>query len=64
MPAIETEGVPGALVHAHTFRFISPRMSDRYGIPNPCSSCHKDKSTTWLEEAMSRWPEHSWQQKF
>lgn len=64
MPAIETEGVPGALVHAHTFRFISPRMTDKYGIPNPCSSCHKDKSTTWLEEAMNRWPEHSWQQKF
>jgi len=24
MPAIETEGVPSAFVHAHTFRFISP----------------------------------------
>ena len=24
MPAIETEGVPGTFVHAHTFRFISP----------------------------------------
>jgi predicted CXXCH cytochrome family protein len=34
MPAIESEGVPGAYVHAHTFRFISPAMTEKYGIPN------------------------------
>lgn len=56
MPAIETEGVPGAFVHAHTFRFISPLETDKYGIPNPCTSCHKDKSTGWAEEAMRQWP--------
>jgi predicted CXXCH cytochrome family protein len=61
MPAIETEGVPGAFVHAHTFRIVSPSMTDKYGIPNPCASCHKDKSTVWAEDAMSGWPEHSWQ---
>ncbi len=62
MPAIETEGVPGALVHAHTFRFISPAMTDKYGMPNPCTACHKEKSTAWAEDAMSHWPEHSpWQ---
>lgn len=59
MPAIESEGVPGAYVHAHTFRFISPTMTDRYRIPNPCTSCHQDKSTAWAEEAMSHWPETS-----
>ncbi|HYM75806.1 MAG TPA: c-type cytochrome [Candidatus Dormibacteraeota bacterium] len=56
MPAIETEGVPGTFVHAHTFRFLSPEMTDKYGIPNPCTSCHKDKSTAWAVDAMSRWP--------
>jgi len=62
MPAIESEGVPGTFVHAHTFRFISPAMTDKYKIPNPCTSCHADKSTTWAEEAMRRWPERSpWQ---
>lgn len=55
MPAIEGEGVPGAMVHAHTFRFISPEMTDKYGIPNPCTSCHRDKSTAWAEEAMAKW---------
>jgi predicted CXXCH cytochrome family protein len=59
MPAIESEGVPGTFVHAHTFRFISPDMTDRYGIPNPCTSCHKDKNTAWAREAMSKWPEFS-----
>jgi len=59
MPAIETEGVPGALVHAHTFRFILPEMTDKYAIPNPCTTCHQDKSTAWAEDAMKQWPERS-----
>ena len=60
MPAIETEGVPGTFVHAHTFRFITPEMTDKYGIPNPCTTCHKDKNTAWAKEAMNGWqPNHS-----
>lgn len=59
MPAIETEGMPGTFVHAHTFRFISPAMTDKYKIPNPCTSCHTDKSTTWAEKAMVGWSEVS-----
>ena len=55
MPAIESEGVPGAFVHAHTFRFISPEMTDKYKIPNPCTSCHRGKATAWAEEAMAKW---------
>jgi predicted CXXCH cytochrome family protein len=65
MPAIETEGVPGAFVHAHTFRFISPYMTDKYRIPNPCTSCHQEKSTKWAEDRMSRWPQYSpWRSRF
>jgi hypothetical protein len=56
MPAIESEGVPGAFVHAHTFKFITPQMTDRYKVPNPCTSCHSDKTTNWATEAMRRWP--------
>jgi predicted CXXCH cytochrome family protein len=59
MPQIETEGVPGAAVHAHTFRFITPAMTDKYKIPNPCTSCHTDKSTAWATEALRHWPERS-----
>jgi predicted CXXCH cytochrome family protein len=59
MPAIETEGVPATFVHAHTFRFITPEMTDKYGMASPCTSCHKDKTTAWAEEALRRWPERS-----
>jgi predicted CXXCH cytochrome family protein len=59
MPNIETEGVPGAFVHAHTFRFVSPSMTDKLKIPNPCTSCHADKSTAWAKAAMDHWPERS-----
>ena len=62
MPPIETEGVPGTFVHAHTFRFITPEMTDKYGMPNPCTSCHKEKTTAWAKDQMRSWPEYSsWQ---
>jgi predicted CXXCH cytochrome family protein len=62
MPNVESEGVPGAFVHAHTFRFISPAMTDKLKIPNPCTSCHAGKSTAWAKDAMNHWPEASpWQ---
>lgn len=59
MPQIETEGVPNTYVRSHTFRFITPQMTDQYGIPNPCTSCHKDKSTAWATEEMRQWRERS-----
>jgi len=59
MPAIESEGVPGSFVHAHTFRFITPAMTVRYAIPNPCTSCHKDKTTDWATGVMRQWKERS-----
>jgi predicted CXXCH cytochrome family protein len=55
MPAIETEGVPGVNVHAHTFNVITPAMTDRYKVPNSCTTCHTDKTTAWATEAMRRW---------
>ncbi len=62
MPAIETEGVPGTFVHAHTFRFIAPEMTEKYGMPNPCTSCHKEKSTVWAKDELRGWPGYSpWQ---
>jgi predicted CXXCH cytochrome family protein len=59
MPAIESEGVPNSFVHAHTFRFITPAMTIREGIPNPCTSCHTDKSPTWATERLREWTERS-----
>jgi len=59
MPQIETEGVPGTFVHAHTFRFITPQMTDKYKIPNPCAACHADKSTAWATNELRNWAERS-----
>jgi predicted CXXCH cytochrome family protein len=62
MPKIETEGVPGAFVHAHTFRFITPSMTDDLKIANPCTTCHAERSSAWAKKAMSHWSESSpWQ---
>jgi predicted CXXCH cytochrome family protein len=59
MPQIETEGPPGTFVHAHTFRFITPEMTERYNIPNPCTFCHTDKSSVWAKQVLRQWPERS-----
>ena len=58
MPQIETT-IADVKVHAHTFRLITPAMTEKYGIPNPCTSCHTDKSTSWATEALRQWPERS-----
>jgi len=46
-------------VSAHTFQFITPAMTDQYNIPNPGTSCHKDKTTAWATDALRHWPERS-----
>jgi len=58
MPKIDTT-IADVKVRAHTFAFITPQMTDGYKIPNPCTSCHMDKSTAWATEVMRRWPERS-----
>jgi predicted CXXCH cytochrome family protein len=58
MPAIETT-VANVNVHAHTFSFITPAMTDQYKIPNACTSCHTDKTTAWAADALRHWPERS-----
>ena len=58
MPKIETT-IADVKVRAHTFAFIYPAMTDKYKIPNPCTTCHKDKSTAWATDALQRWPERS-----
>ena len=39
MPRIE-QTIKDNFVSAHTFRFISPVLTEQSGIPNPCTSCH------------------------
>ena len=43
-------------VRSHTFKFISPSTTERYGVPNPCTSCHTDQSLEWARDALRGWP--------
>jgi hypothetical protein len=42
-------------VRSHTFRFVTPAMTDRLEIPNACNVCHTDRSTQWAAAALKTW---------
>ncbi len=46
-------------VRSHTFKFIPPSMTEQYGIPSPCTSCHTDQSSEWAREELKGWPSTS-----
>jgi tetratricopeptide (TPR) repeat protein len=43
------------LRHDHSFRVPRPDLSVKYGTPNACSNCHKDKSEKVLADAIVKW---------
>jgi predicted CXXCH cytochrome family protein len=54
MPKIE-QTIKENYVSAHTFRFITPTETEQSGIPNPCTSCHTDRSTAWASGELRAW---------
>ena len=54
MPKIE-QTIADVNVRSHTFRFISPAMTEAYKVPNPCTGCHKDKTIAWATGELKRW---------
>jgi len=58
MPQIE-QTIADVNVRSHTFRFITPSTTDRLKVPNPCTTCHADKTTAWATAALKSWPEFS-----
>ena len=54
MPAI-ARTVGDVNVRSHTFRFISPAMTEHYSIPNPCTSCHTDMTTEAAAAELRHW---------
>jgi hypothetical protein len=54
MPKIE-QTIADVNVRSHTFRFITPTMTDQYKIPNPCTSCHTDRTIEWARAALKSW---------
>jgi hypothetical protein len=58
MPKIEPE-IADVNIRSHTFKFISPVLTDSLKIPNSCNTCHADKSTEWAIGELKKWPEFS-----
>jgi predicted CXXCH cytochrome family protein len=54
MPRIE-QTIKDNYVAAHTFRFITTQQTEQSGIPNPCTSCHADKSIAWAKQELKTW---------
>ena len=42
-------------VRSHTFRFVTPGLTDDFRIPNPCLDCHADRNTAWARDALRAW---------
>jgi predicted CXXCH cytochrome family protein len=47
------------MVRSHTFRFIVPAEAEKLRMPDPCTTCHTDKTPAWATAALTSWPEFS-----
>jgi hypothetical protein len=54
MPRI-AQTIKDNFVGSHTFRFISPALTEQAGIPNTCTSCHADKTNAWALQELRGW---------
>ena len=54
MPQIE-QTISDVMVRSHTFRFISPSETEASKVPNPCTSCHTEKSVQWAAGELKTW---------
>lgn len=54
MPLIE-QTIKDNYVASHTFRFITPALTEQSNVPNPCTSCHKDKNNAWAARELKNW---------
>ena len=44
--------------HDHSIRLPAPALAARIGSPDPCSTCHKDRSPDWLAARITQWTSH------
>ena len=54
MPAIAKE-MADLNVRSHTFRFITPVLSEQFDIPNPCTTCHTDMTNEDAAAELRNW---------
>jgi predicted CXXCH cytochrome family protein len=58
MPKIE-QTIADVNVRSHTFRFIPPSLTETSKVPNPCTTCHTDRTVGWAIDTLKSWPEVS-----
>jgi predicted CXXCH cytochrome family protein len=58
MPRI-AQTIADVNVRSHTFKFITPAMSEKYKMPNGCILCHKDKNNAWASKQLAGWDNFS-----
>jgi predicted CXXCH cytochrome family protein len=54
MPAI-ARTIGDVSVRSHTFRFITPAMTEHYNMPNPCTTCHADMTLDAVATELRNW---------
>lgn len=47
----------------HSFVIPRPDISELYGTPNACTSCHEGKTNAWASGNMDRWYGDSWRKR-
>ncbi|CAN7421905.1 tetratricopeptide repeat protein [Pararhizobium sp. LjRoot255] len=47
----------------HSFVIPRPDLSDRYGTPNACTSCHENKTNVWASETLDEWFGTGWRKR-
>lgn len=47
----------------HSFVIPRPDLSEAYGIPNACVSCHDDRTNAWAAETMDQWYGTNWRKR-
>ena len=47
------------MVRSHTFKFIAPAAAERLNMPDPCTTCHTDRTRAWATKVLNTWPEFS-----
>ncbi len=47
----------------HSFVIPRPDLSDRYGTPNACTSCHEGKTNAWASQTLDTWYGKAWRER-
>lgn len=47
----------------HSFVIPRPDLSDRYGMPNACTSCHENRTNVWASGSLDEWFGTGWRER-